>query len=85
MKVSTCWRSTPAQELWFGPVRFGAGPSDAGQVGELGLTIRYNPLLDRRVYIEILMLRGVNILVTRGEDQAFFLNGIPLVEILLKH
>ena len=68
-----------SQELWFGPAHFGVDPSDPGQVGELGLTIRYNPLLDRRIYVDRLLIRGLDLIVTHSkEDKAYFLNGIPL-------
>ena len=72
-----------SQELWFGPARFGMGTSDPGQVGELGLTIRYNPLLDRRIYIDQLLMRNVDVVLTHSkEDKAYFLNGIPLNQFL---
>ena len=68
--------------LWLGPVRFGAGPSDRGQLGELGLTIRVNPLLKRRVSIERLLMSGIDLVVTRGKDKALALNGIPLSQFM---
>jgi len=72
-----------SQELWFGPVHFGVNPSDPGQLGELGLTIRYNPLLDRRIYVDRLLIRGLDLIVTHSkEDKAYFLNGIPLNQFI---
>ena len=70
------------RELWLGPVRFGSGPSDRGQLGELGLTIRFNPLLKHRVSIERLLLRGIDVVVTRSKNNAFALNGIPLEQFI---
>ena len=71
-----------SRELWLGPVRFGVGPSDRGQLGELGLTIRINPLLHHRVSIERLLARGIDVAVTRGKDNALALNGIPLNQFI---
>jgi peptidoglycan hydrolase-like protein with peptidoglycan-binding domain len=70
------------RELWLGPVRFGVGPSDRGQLGELGLTIRFNPLLEQRISIERLLLRGIDVIVTRSKDNARRLNGIPLEQFI---
>jgi len=70
------------RELWLGPVRFGTGPSERGQLGELGLTLRFNPLLKRRVSIERLLVRGIDVVVTRSKDKALALNGIPLSELM---
>ncbi len=68
-----------SRELWLGPVRFGVGPSDRGQLGELGLTLRINPLLEHRVSIERLLVRGIDLVVTRSKDtNELALNGIPL-------
>ena len=65
-------------ELWAGPVRFGLGSADRGQLGELGLNVRFRPLLERRISIEQLVLREIDVTVTRGEENAIMLNGIPL-------
>jgi len=70
------------RELWLGPVRFGTGPSDHGQLGELGLTLRFNPLLHRRVSIERLLARGIDLVVTRNKDNELALNGIPLNQFI---
>ena len=69
-------------DLWLGPVRFGTGPSDRGQLGELGLTLRFNPLLKHRVSIERLLVRGIDLVVTRGKDNTLALNGIPLSQFM---
>jgi hypothetical protein len=65
-------------ELWVGPVRFGVGSSDRGQLGELGLKIRFGPLLKRRISIERLLLRGIDVTVTHSGENAILLNGISL-------
>jgi hypothetical protein len=65
-------------ELWAGPVRFGLGSADPGQLGELDLNIRFDPLLERRISIERLLLREINVTVTRSGENAIRLNGVPL-------
>ncbi|KPJ84749.1 hypothetical protein AMJ57_05545, partial [Parcubacteria bacterium SG8_24] len=67
-----------ARHLWLGPVRFGIGPSNPGQLGELGLRLRVAPLLERKVSIDRLLLRGIDVTVIRDGDDAVHLNGIPL-------
>lgn len=69
-------------ELWLGTVRFGSGPSDRGRLGELGLTMRFNPLSQRRISMERLLLRGIDVVVTRGKDHALALNGILLEQFI---
>jgi hypothetical protein len=59
-------------------VRFGLGSADRGQLGELGLNVRFRPLLQLRISIEQLVLREIDVTVTRGEENAIVLNGIPL-------
>ena len=66
------------RELWLGPVRFGIGPSNPGQLGELGLRLRVAPLLERKVSIDRLLLRGIDVTVIRDGEDAVHLNGIPL-------
>ena len=70
------------REIWLGPVRFGAEPSDRGRMRELGLIIRLNPLLRRRISIERLLARGIDVVVTRTAENAFALNGIPLDQFM---
>ena len=65
-------------ELWAGPVRFGLGSADPGQLGELDLNIRFDPLLERRISIERLLLREIDVTVTRSGENAIQLNGVPL-------
>jgi len=69
-------------ELFIGPVSFGVGPADRGQVGELGVKLGFKPLLQRRVSIERLIVRGIDVVLTRSPEKALTLNGIPLNQIL---
>ena len=70
------------RELWLGPVRIGAGTSEAARLESLGLTLGYNPLLHRRIFIERLIIQGIDLDVTRDKNNRFVLNGIPLSELL---
>ncbi|MBT8039078.1 MAG: DUF748 domain-containing protein, partial [Gammaproteobacteria bacterium] len=69
-------------ELFIGPVRFGVGPADRGQVGELGVKLRFKPLLQRRVSIDRLLVRGIDVVLTRSPEKLLTLNGIPLNRII---
>lgn len=69
-------------ELWLGPMRFGVGQSDHGQLGELGLAIRFKPLLQRKVSVERLLIRGIDVVVTRNSNGQLSLNGIPLNQFM---
>ncbi|MGB5560829.1 MAG: DUF748 domain-containing protein [Sedimenticolaceae bacterium] len=69
-------------ELFIGPVGFGVGPADRGQVGELGLQLGFKPLLQRRVSIKRLLVRGIDVVLARSPDKVLTLNGIPLNRIL---
>jgi len=71
-----------SRELELGPVSFGAGPSERGQFGELDLSLRFNALLQRRVSLERLSMRGIDVHVTRSNDNRIALNGIPLEQFL---
>ncbi|MGB5737535.1 MAG: DUF748 domain-containing protein [Thiohalocapsa sp.] len=70
------------RELRLGPVQFGHQTSVPGRVGELDLTLRFNPLLKRRVSIQRLVMSGIEILVARGADGTLDLNGIALDDLL---
>jgi peptidoglycan hydrolase-like protein with peptidoglycan-binding domain len=66
------------RELWFGPVSLGSGSSKAAQLELLGLTLGYNSLLHHRIFIERLIVRGIDVAVIRNKQRQFILNGIPL-------
>ena len=70
------------REIWLGPVRLGAGSSEAARLESLGLTLGYNPLLHRRIFIERLIVSGIDLEVTRDKTNRFIINGIPLNELL---
>ncbi|WP_455219545.1 DUF748 domain-containing protein [Kaarinaea lacus] len=66
------------REVWAGPVRFRAGDSDPGQLGEVGIKINIFPVFRKRAMVESVLIRGIDIVVARTEDNAITLNGIPL-------
>ena len=66
------------REVWAGPVRFRTGNTDQGQLGEIGIKINVFPFLQKHAMIERVLIRGVDIFITRAEDNTLTLNGIPL-------
>ncbi len=70
------------RELWIGPVQIGSKSANPARLDTLGLTLGYNALLHNRIYIERLIIRGIDLVVTRNKDQRFILNGIPLNQLL---
>lgn len=66
------------RELRVGPMNFGVGPSERGQLGELHLKLRLVPLFQRRVSVERALVRGINLVLTRDTEDVLALNGIPL-------
>jgi peptidoglycan hydrolase-like protein with peptidoglycan-binding domain len=65
-------------ELWIGPVSFGSSAEDRARLGELGLDLNLQALFQRRIAVERLRLRGIDIFVKRTADNEIELNGIPL-------
>jgi peptidoglycan hydrolase-like protein with peptidoglycan-binding domain len=70
-----------SRELWLGPVTLRGGSADAARLERLGLVLRYNPLLDRHVHLESLIISGVDMVVTRSDERGFELNGIQLDQL----
>jgi hypothetical protein len=69
-------------EAWIGPVGFRKGPVPQGQLGELGVKIRLGELFSKHALIERLLVRGMDLRMTRAEDGRLFLNGIPLEQFV---
>lgn len=70
------------RELWLGPVRLGSGSGEAARLEQLGLTLGYSSLLHHRIFIERLIVRGIDLDVTRNKEKQFILNGIPLDQFM---
>jgi peptidoglycan hydrolase-like protein with peptidoglycan-binding domain len=51
-------------------------------VGELGLDLSFKPLLQRRVMIDRLLVRGIDVVLTRSPEKLLTLNGVPLNRII---
>ncbi|TFG75060.1 MAG: DUF748 domain-containing protein [Thermodesulfobacteriales bacterium] len=72
------------REVWAGPLHIRMSDSDLGQLGELGIKIRFFPIFKKRAFVESVLIRGVDIFVTRSPDNEIALNGIPLNQIFPK-
>ena len=69
-------------EVWVGPVRFRGGDSEHGQLGELGVKMRFIPAFSKRAFVENILIRGVDLYVEQDKDQKLFLNGVSLQQFL---
>ena len=72
------------REVWAGPLNVHMSESDPGQLGELGVKINLFPLFKKRALVESILIRGVDIFVTRSPDHEITLNGIPLNQFFPK-
>ncbi|KPK55942.1 MAG: hypothetical protein AMS22_02875 [Thiotrichales bacterium SG8_50] len=70
------------REAWIGPVRFRGGEHEHGQLGHLGVKIRLLPFAEKHALIERVIVEGIDIVVTRAEDNTIELNGIALQQFL---
>jgi hypothetical protein len=70
------------REAWIGPVGFQKGPAPQGRLGELGIKIRLGELFNKHALIERLLVRGIDLRLTRAEDGRLFLNGVPLEQFV---
>jgi peptidoglycan hydrolase-like protein with peptidoglycan-binding domain len=65
------------REVWLGPVTLDFGPADRAHLDEVGLVLRFDSLWKRRVDVERMVLRGIDLQVTHRPEREFTLNGIP--------
>ena len=70
------------QKVSFGPVTFGSGGGEAGQVGRLSVRFDVLGLFSRRAALSEVVIEGIRIEVRQQADGQIFLNGIPLSRIL---
>jgi len=63
-----------ASEVWFGPVEFRVGTEQPAQLVELGLAYDPAALIGRRVVVERLIVRGLDVRVERAADGTFSIN-----------
>lgn len=71
-------------EFWAGPLNVRMSESDPGQLGELGVKISLLPLIKKRAMVESVLIRGIDIIVSRNNDNIITLNGIPLNQFFPK-
>jgi peptidoglycan hydrolase-like protein with peptidoglycan-binding domain len=72
------------REVWAGPLHIRMSDSDPGQLGELGIKIRFLPIFKKRAMVESVLIRGIDIFVSRNPDHKITLNGIPLNQFFPK-
>ena len=66
------------REVWLGPVQFHGEAAPFGQVEELGLKLGVKNLFRRQALIRELVIKGVDIQLTREVDGTLTLNGVDL-------
>ncbi|NIP31782.1 MAG: hypothetical protein GTO02_19930, partial [Candidatus Dadabacteria bacterium] len=71
-------------EFWAGPLNVHMSESDPGQLGELGVNISIFPLIKRRAMVDRVLIKGIDIEVSRNNDNIITLNGIPLNQFFAK-
>jgi hypothetical protein len=67
-------------EVAAGPIVFRSGEAKDGQVGEAGFRYSFANLFDKRAFIEVFFLRGIDLAVNRDEEGNVTLNGIDLAQ-----
>ncbi len=66
------------REIWLGPVQFRGEAAPFGQVEELGIKLGVTNLFHRQALIRELVIKGVDIQLTRETDGRLILNGVDL-------
>lgn len=66
------------RQVWVGPVRFRAGESDPGQLGELGIKMSVFPTFQKHAMIERLTVRDISVVLEQQPDNSITINGIPV-------
>jgi len=69
------------REIWLGPVRFRTGEANQGQLDEVGVKFRVFPAFQKHAMVEKILIRGVDIFVSRDDNKNLLLNGIPLDQL----
>jgi hypothetical protein len=72
------------REFWAGPLNVRMSESDPGQLGELGIKISVFPMFKKRAMVDSVLIRGIDIVVSRNLDNIITLNGIPLNQFFPK-
>ncbi|HRK96679.1 MAG TPA: DUF748 domain-containing protein [Rhodospirillales bacterium] len=66
------------REMWLGPVQFRGEAAPFGQVEELGVKVGVTKLFQRQALIRELVIKGVDLQLTRETDGRLILNGVDL-------
>lgn len=66
------------RELWLGPVSIGGGKHQAARLESLGVTLGYDPLLKHRIFIERIIVKGIDLVIQRDKTQRLIINEVPL-------
>lgn len=69
------------REIWLGPVQFHAEQAPIGEVAEIGLRYGVLNLFQRQALIRELIIKGVDIQITRELDGNFIVNGVDLARL----
>ena len=69
------------REAWAGPLEFYAAGSEAGQLAELGIKVNLLPFFKKHASVEKVLVRGIDLVVVRTDDNTVTLNGIPLQQL----
>jgi hypothetical protein len=69
-------------EIRFGPVSFGGGEGEAGEVGQIKVRLDVRRLLSRQALVQSAEIDGIRIDVRQAADGAISINGIPLKQML---
>lgn len=71
-------------EFWAGPLKVRTSESAPGQLGEIGVDISLLPLINKRAMVDIVLIKGIDIEVSRNRENIITLNGITLNQFFAK-
>lgn len=66
------------REVWLGPAQFRGEAAPFGRVEEIGVKLGVTNLFQRQALIRELLIKGVDLQLTREADGRLFLNGVDL-------
>ena len=65
-------------EVAAGPIKIRSQDAKHGEIAEAGFRYSFNQLFEKRAFVELFFVRGVDLEVKRHEDGSITFNGIPL-------
>ncbi len=69
------------REAWVGPLQVNVPGNDPARLNELGIKFRISALFKKRAMIEHFVVRGINVVVARAEDNSVTVNGVAPEQI----